>query len=46
MTNAKSTKGPRPSKPRPDFPLFARRCGPRAQKIRGRFVCFGPRQDG
>jgi integrase len=39
---AKSTRGQsRPSKPRPDFPLFPHSNGLWARKIRGRFYYFG-----
>jgi len=42
---AKSTKTAKPSKPRPDFPLYAHASGRWAQRIRGKIHYFGKWHD-
>ena len=45
MAKSQSTRAARPAKPRPDFPLYPRRAGQWAKKIKRRLCCFAPWSD-
>ena len=45
MTRSKLQRLAKPSKPYPEFPLFAYQTGRWAKKIKGRFHYFGPWRD-